>query len=115
MRTKFKSQKLFLGNYLYFATGEGFHSHLLLVQTDNKTDALEKFLDKLMSKYPHTPHDKSSRNHFKAGITIQEISKVKLDNFTSPWRELIQNVQYLCKQGGMAGGDFEVVFDYNLS
>ena len=108
-----KNQNLYLGNYLHFATGEGYHSHLLLVQANNKTSALEKFLDKLMSRYPHC--DKNSRNFFKAGITIQEVSKVKLSQFAPPWKDIIASVQDLCKQGGMAGGDFEVVFDYNLS
>lgn len=108
-----KSQKLYLGNYLYFATGEGYHSYLLLVQADSKKDALESFVWKVMSKYSYSePKDYS---HFKAGCSITEINKVKSSNFTKPYDQIIESVQTLCARHGMAGGYFELLFKYNLS
>lgn len=110
---KYKLQKLYLGNYLHFATGEGFHSYLLLVQADNKKEALQSFVWKVMSKYSYSePKDYS---HFKTGCSVTEIDKVKLSGFTGPYREIIKNVQELCQKGRMAGNYFELMFRYNLS
>lgn len=108
-----KNQKLYLGHYLYFATGEGFHSYLLLVQADNKKDALESFIWKAMGKYPHS--EPNAFPHFKAGCSITEISKVKPSDFAKPYDQIIESVQALCKRGGMAGNYFELMFRYNLS
>lgn len=108
-----KLQKLYLGDYLHFATGEGFHSYLLLVQADNKGDALDLFTWKVMGKYPYS--EPKDYPHFKARCSITEISKVKPSNFVKPYDQMIENVQTLCKQGGMAGNYFELMFRYNLS
>lgn len=108
-----KYQKLYLGNYMYFATGEGYHSYLLLVQADNKKDALESFTWKVMSKYTHS--EPKNYPYFKAGCSITEISEVKPSDFTKPYDQIIESVQALCKRDGMAGGYFELMFRYNLS
>lgn len=116
-RTTTETMKnLYLGEFHYFATGEGSHTYLAVISAETKDDALNIFIDKTVKKwYPVQLHNEQSRKFVSYGCKATPIKEVTLENYDGALKSILESVIDIIKKGGMGDNGFEYYLSFNLS
>ena len=109
-------KNLYLGEFNYFATGEGSHTYLSVISAETKDAALNLFIDKTVKKWcPVHLQDEQLRKFVSYGCKATPIKKVNLENYNGSLKSILESVIDIIKKGGMGDNGFEYYLSFNLS